>query len=194
MRRIYYTILIAGILIAFATPIKAQVSFSFGININSQPAWGPTGYDEVQYYYLPDIDAYYYVPQHRFIYQIRGRWITSSNLPARYRNYDLYSGHKIVINENRPYLRDKVYREKYSSYKNRHDQQPIRDSHDSKYFVNKNHPEHNNWVKQQKQDNGRGKEQGKDKRNNGNNRQDKHDNQGNQGNQGNQNRQENHKK
>ena len=42
-----------------------------------------------------------------------------------------------------------MYREKYSSYKGRHDQEVIRDSHDSKYFVNKNHPQHKNWVKQQ---------------------------------------------
>lgn len=39
---------------------KAQVSLN--INIGSQPVWGPTGYDHVDYYYFPDIDAYYYVP------------------------------------------------------------------------------------------------------------------------------------
>jgi hypothetical protein len=62
-----------------------------------------------------------------------------------------------------------MYREKYSSYKGRHDQQPIRDSRDSKYFVNKNHPEHNNWVKQQKHDNSNGKgNNGKGKGNGGN--------------------------
>ncbi len=42
-----------------------------------------------------------------------------------------------------------MYREKYASYKGRHDQEVIRDSHDSRYFVNKNHPEHKNSVKQQ---------------------------------------------
>jgi hypothetical protein len=51
-----------------------------------------------------------------------------------------------------------MYREKYSSYKGRHDQEVIRDSHDSKYFVNKNHPQHNEWVKQQKQGNGKGRD------------------------------------
>jgi hypothetical protein len=57
----------------------------------------------------------------------------------------------------------------------RHDQQPIRDSRESKYFVNPNHPEHNNWVKQQKHDNGHGKEKGRENRPEGNNRQDKQD-------------------
>jgi hypothetical protein len=153
MKKIYIVALIAGILICFSMPSKAQTQINLSVNISSQPIWGPVGYDEVLYYYLPDIDVYYYVPKHRFIYLDRGRWIYSSNLPPRYRNYDLYKGYKVVINEHRPYLHDKEYMEKYSSYKNRHDQQPIRDSRDSKYFVIKDHPEHNNWVKQQKENN-----------------------------------------
>ncbi len=182
MRKIYFALLIAGIFISLTSPTKAQVRLNINVNIGSQPIWGPVGYDEVQYYYLPDIDVYYYVPRHRFYYQSNGRWIYSSKLPYQYRNYDLYNGYKVVINENKPYLRDKDYREKYSSYRDRHDQQPIRDSRDSKYFVNKNHPEHNNWVKQQKHDNGQHKGQVK-----GNNR--KKDNKKN-----NQDRNGNHKK
>ena len=164
MRRIYLSILIAGILLAFTAPVKAQISFHVGIGISDQPVWGPTGYDEAQYYYLPDIDTYYYVPQHRFYYQVRGRWTSSSHLPYNHRDYDLYNGYKVVINEDRPYMHDQEYREKYSSYRNRHDQQPIRDSRDSKYFVNKNHPEHNNWARQQRQDNNQGGRQGQDNR------------------------------
>jgi len=191
MRKIYLGSLIAVILFVFAAPVKAQIHFKLNVNISSQPIWGPVGYNEVQYYYLPDIDTYYYVPRHEFIYQENGNWITSSSLPPRYRNYNLYNGHKVVMNENKPYLHDKNYKEKYSSYKNRHDQQPIRDSHNSKYFVNKNHPEHNNWVKQQKHYNMQGNKQaiGKNK-NNGNkqNQNNKHANRGKQ------NQHDNHKK
>lgn len=170
MRRIYFTALIAGILIAFAAPVKAQISFHVGIGISDQPVWGPAGYDEAQYYYLPDIDTYYYIPQHRFYYQARGRWISSSHLPSRYRDYDLYNGYKVVLNEDRPYMHDQEYREKYNSYRDRHDQQVIRDSHESKYFVNKNHPEHNNWVQQQRHNNGQG-----NWRDQNNNRRDQYD-------------------
>ena len=185
MRKIYLIILTAGILIAFATPVKAQISFNLGVGISSQPVWGPAGYDQAQYYYLPDIDAYYNLPKHRFIYQVRGRWTSSSHLPLQYSNYNLYGGYKVVINEDRPYLHDQEYREKYSSYKNRHDQQAIRDSRDSKYFANKNHPEHNNWVKQQRHDNDQGNRHERDdkhgqgnKQNDGNRHdqvEDKHD-------------------
>ena len=128
---------------------NAQVSVSINFNLDSQPVWGPTGYDYVEYYYLPDIDVYYYVPQHRYYYYNNGRWRYSSNLPSRFGNYDFYNSYKVVINEREPWRNHKTYREKYSSYKGRHDQQPIRDSQDSKYFVNKNHPEHNKWVKEQ---------------------------------------------
>lgn len=157
MRKIYLTLLLTGILLALGVPLKAQVSLSLNFNIGSQPAWGPVGYDEVQYYYLPDIDSYYYVPQHRFYFFNGGRWIYSSSLPPRYANYNLYNGYKVVVNEREPWCNHNVYKNKYSSFKGRHDQQPIRDSRDSKYFVNKNHPEHNNWVKQQKNDKGKDK-------------------------------------
>jgi len=75
----------------------AQVTLR--VNIATQPIWGPVGYDHVEYYYLPDIDAYYYVPQHRYIYLEGRRWKSSSALPERYRNYDMYNSRKVVINE-----------------------------------------------------------------------------------------------
>jgi hypothetical protein len=96
-----------------------------------------------------------------FYYNEGGRWMSRSSLPSRYRGYDLYNSYKVVVNDPTPYRNHGMYREKYSSYRGRHDQQPIRDSRDSRYFVNKNHPEHNNWVKQQKHDNGNGKGKGK---------------------------------
>ena len=121
----------------------AQVSFS--VNISSQPVWGPVGYDHVEYYYIPDVEAYYYVPKHRFIYFEGGRWRTASSLPPRYHNFDLYRTDKVVINEERPYLRHNDYKVKYVSYRGHHDQQIIRDSHEERYFEIKNHPEHNRW-------------------------------------------------
>ncbi len=45
-----------------------------------------------------------------------------------------------------------MYREKYDAYRDINDQQLIRDSRDPKYFVNKNHPDHNIWVQQQNHD------------------------------------------
>lgn len=123
--------------------VNAQVSVSF--NVGVQPIWGPTGYDYVEYYYFPDIGVYYYVAEQRFVYLDGGTWITASNLPNRYASFDLYRAHKVVINEPKPYLHHETYQGKYASFKGQNDQHPIRDSHESKYFENKDHPEHSKW-------------------------------------------------
>jgi hypothetical protein len=107
----------------------AQVRFNINVNLNSQPNWGPAGYDYVEYYYLPDIQAYYYVPRRQFVYLAGNNWIFSYNLPPAYRNYDLYSGYKVVINEPRPYLRHTVYRQRYSGYRGGYRNQPILRDH-----------------------------------------------------------------
>lgn len=113
----------------------AQIRIGLNINIGTQPVWGPVGYDHVDYYYMPDIDAYYYVPQRQFIYLEGNRWVFAASLPARYRGYDLYGGYKVVINEPRPYLRNTYYRTHYVKYKNWRGprQVVIRDSHDNRY-------------------------------------------------------------
>lgn len=126
----------------------AQVRVNVDVNIGSQPVWGPVGYDHVDYYYMPDIDAYYYVPSRQFIYPEGPRWVWARSLPSRYRGYDLYHGYKVVINEPRPYLHHNTYKVKYAGYRNRHDQVIIRDSHDSRYYRVKGHPEHGKWKKE----------------------------------------------
>src|SRR6185436_8892941 len=47
---------------------SAQVRVNVNVNIGDQPRWRVAGYDYVEYYYLPDIETYYYVPSHQFIY------------------------------------------------------------------------------------------------------------------------------
>lgn len=130
---------------------NAQVRVGVNINIGLQPVWGPVGYDHVEYYYLPDIDAFYYVPNRQYMYMQRGRWIFSTSLPYKYRNFDLYTGYKVVVNEPKPYNNYRMYREKYKGYKGNHSQEVIRNSHDPRYFENKGHPEYKNWKKDRDQ-------------------------------------------
>jgi len=118
----------------FSNHSNAQVSVSIGVNIGSQPEWGPVGYQTVNYYYMPDIECYYYVPRHQFIYLDGGRWIFAASLPARCQSYDLYRGYKVVINDPQPYLRDDVYRARYGRYRECYDRQPIlRDCRDCRH-------------------------------------------------------------
>jgi hypothetical protein len=140
------TLLIGGFAFQQAS---AQVRVSLRVNITSQPVWGPDGYDHVEYYYMPDIDAYYYVPTRQYIYQQRGRWIFATSLPSRF-NYNVYTGYKVVVNEPRAYRNAATHRTKYASYKGRRDQGTIRDSREPRYFENRNHPEHNKWKQEQR--------------------------------------------
>jgi len=134
----------ALMLVSFTPYTHAQVRVS--INIGSQPLWGPVGYQTADYYYLPDIETYYYVPQRQFIYLSNGRWVFATSLPERYRGYDLYNGYKVVINEPRPYLHFKEDKIKYVKYKNIHSQPVIVRSEDPRYFVIEGHPKNPHGI------------------------------------------------
>lgn len=139
--------LATAVTLFFAMPAQAQVHVS--INIGDQPTWGPSGYDYVEYYYIPDMDAYYDVRSRVYIYNNGGRWVRTTYVPARYRNVDLYRVHKVVINERDPWLRHDRYRTEYRVYRGRHDQVAIRDRHD-----NGNHYGHNKSPMRGHNDNG----------------------------------------
>jgi hypothetical protein len=129
---------IALFTLTVAQELKAQIRLNVNVNLGSQPVWGPVGYDYVDYYYLPDIDAYYSIPERRFIYFDAGRWVFAASLPPRYARFDLYGSYKVVVNEPRPWLRADVYRVKYASYKKWDGprQVVIRDAHDNRYKNN----------------------------------------------------------
>lgn len=106
--------LIAGFVLFMASSLVAQVSVN--VNIGGRPDWGPVGYSEANYYYLPDVEAYYDVRQSNFIYANNGTWIAARTLPARYRSYDLYRGPKVILTDyrgTRPYTHFKTHRVKY---------------------------------------------------------------------------------
>lgn len=149
MKKILAALLIASFVLAFNSS-QAQVRFQ--INIGSQPVWGPVGYDHVEYYYIPDIDAYYYVPRHQYVYYRGDRWVFSNSLPGRYRDFDLYHSYKVVENEPRPYMHHDADKVKYGKFRGRHDQGVIRDSHEEKYWEIRDHPEHDKWRRNHEHD------------------------------------------
>jgi hypothetical protein len=170
--------------VGFTVATEAQVNVS--INIGTQPAWGPTGYDHVDYYYMPDIESYYYVPDQVYIYKSGNSWHRSKQLPAQYSSYDVYNSHKVVINGvKKPYLQNTKYKQEYGSYKGKHDQTPIRDSKEEKYYVNRNHPQHAQWEKEHPgNSNGNNNANNNRGNNKGGNRGDNNGNKGDRGNDG----------
>lgn len=118
---------------SFNNSAEAQ-SFSISINIGRQPAWGPVGYDYVNYYYLPDIDCYYDVDLSLFYYFDHGRWISAHYLPYAYRHYDLYGMYKVVLNMRDPWRYHYNHYRDYARYRGYHNQGVIRDSRDNRYY------------------------------------------------------------
>ena len=103
-----------GIILLVSQASVAQISVN--LNIGAAPAWGPSGYSNVDYYYLPDVQSYYDIRASQFIYYGGGSWVRSRYLPRQYRNYDLYNGYKVVLNNyhgKRPYNNFQKHRRDY---------------------------------------------------------------------------------
>lgn len=66
------------------------------------------------YYYLPDIDAYYCVPERVYYYNNGVNWIPVAYLPGEYRNYDWRNARHYEVHARRPFLHADVYRERYN--------------------------------------------------------------------------------
>jgi hypothetical protein len=108
--------LVALVIILYFASNSMHSQVSISVNLGMQPSWGPVGYSSVNYYYLPDVQAYYDVRSTQFIYLNGGTWIRSSHLPRQYRNYDLNRGYKVVLNDyhgSRPYTNYRHDRVKY---------------------------------------------------------------------------------
>ena len=136
-----FKIFFVGLLMLFAGSTQAQISVQ--VNLGIPPQWGPAGYTDVQYYYLPDVEAYYDVPSSKFIYLNGATWVHRTSLPSRYRNYDLYNGYKVVITDyrgNTPYTHFKEHKVKYAKgYKGNEQksigQKPQKGSSDPKAYT-----------------------------------------------------------
>ncbi|RXM47188.1 hypothetical protein [Flavobacterium sp. YO12] len=100
----------------FFTVSFSNAQVSVNLNIGTPPAWGPTGYADAHYYYLPDLEIYYDINASDYIYINSGRWLRSKRLPKKYRNYDLYNEYKVVLTDyrgNSPYDNYKTHKVKY---------------------------------------------------------------------------------
>jgi hypothetical protein len=168
-----------------AGTVQAQISVHF--NIGMAPSWGPSGYSDVQYYYLPDVQAYYDVPSSMFIYYEGGSWIRRSYLPYKYRNYDLYHGYKVVLKDyhgNTPYMHYDQHRNTYAKGYQQGSQRTIGGRPENVSYNNKGHDVNNqsnrgrNEVNQNNRynDDHNYDKHGKEKSRNNNNNQKNHGN------------------
>ncbi|MBF6608555.1 MAG: hypothetical protein ITG00_07430 [Flavobacterium sp.] len=93
--------------------LAAQGQVSVNINTGPAPSWGPAGYSNATYYYLPDVETYYDVRRREYVYLKQSKWVRSSSLPLAYRQYDLYNGYKVVFTHADPYRSFATHKVKY---------------------------------------------------------------------------------
>ncbi|GGD26875.1 hypothetical protein [Flavobacterium orientale] len=101
-----------ALLLLFVATAFSQVN----ITIGTPPPWGPAGYTDVRYYYVPDIEMYYDVQQSQYVYFEKGKWYRKRNLPGKFKKYDFYSGYKVVVTDYHgptPYLHFNNHKVKY---------------------------------------------------------------------------------
>ena len=115
-----------GLIIGMVNFNEADAQVHVSINVDMQPAWGPSGYNYAEFYYIPEINVYYDVVNHRYYYQNGRRWVSGVYLPMAYSYYDFYSLYKVVINGVRsPWRHNKNHVRLYSGYCYNYLQVPI---------------------------------------------------------------------
>ncbi len=165
-------LLVIGMLLLFAGSVEAQISVR--VNLGSPPQWGPQGYSDVRYYYLPDVEAYYDVPSSMFIYYNGVSWVHRSSLPSRYRNYDLYNGYKVPMSDYRgrtPYSNFRQHKVQYArGYRGQEQHnigsRPERGNDNQRNYSNQKFKNDNNRGNGHGNDRNKGKDQRRGKGNN----------------------------
>jgi hypothetical protein len=109
---------------------KAQVSIHIGFNTPVRHVYVPapqpveTVYDDDfdnsdDYYYLPEVEAYYSIPLNRYFYYNDSRWVSTAYLPGAYRSYDWRTARRFEVRGRRPYMNHDVYRGRWGGNNNR---------------------------------------------------------------------------
>lgn len=95
--------------------LQASAQFSVSVNLGIRPQYHNRYENQVSYYYLPEIEAYYDVNSAVFIYNGPRGWVRTTYLPEYCRNYDVNSGYKVAVNYNgrNPYVNFNYDRQKY---------------------------------------------------------------------------------
>ncbi|HTD98086.1 MAG TPA: hypothetical protein VK668_02325 [Mucilaginibacter sp.] len=104
---------------------NAQVRIRVGFNLSPRPVYvqpaapveyvEPANYDgDEDYYYLPEVDAYYSVTEQCYYYNDGGNWITAAFLPGAYHDFNWHTARRYEVRAPRPYMHNDYYRTRYN--------------------------------------------------------------------------------
>jgi hypothetical protein len=133
MKRLILLSTIAMGSLFYANSANAQISIQFGINVPVHRVYVPApqpvvvdegpvydndqvNYNDDDYYYLPEVEAYYNVPRHCYYYNNGSSWVSSTYLPGAYRSYDWRSGVRYEVRAPRPYMHHDMYVSRWGGY------------------------------------------------------------------------------
>jgi hypothetical protein len=102
----------------------AQIGIRVGFNFGPRRVYAPAPvvveqtpvYNDNDYYYLPDVDAYYNVDEQCYYYYDGDNWISAAYLPGAYHDYDWRSERHFEVRANRPYIHNDIYRARYNGH------------------------------------------------------------------------------
>lgn len=138
-------------------------TYNYGTAANQtyyeNPQWAPDYYQGTRYYYFPDIECYYDIADHDFIFLNNGQWIYVQSISPFYPSFDLYDSYIVVININvyQPWMHHQYYNSHYPKYYYRdyydHSNIPyVRGFNENQksaiYWTEKNYNKARNWDDQ----------------------------------------------
>lgn len=134
MKKLIILSAIAASGLFYAKTANAQISIHLGFNIpvrhvyvpapqpvvvQDEPVYDddnvPADYND-DYYYLPEVEAYYCVPRHCYYYNDGSSWVSAAYLPGAYRNYNWRTAVRYEVRAPRPYMRHDFYRSRWGGY------------------------------------------------------------------------------
>ena len=84
-----------GLLVLGNAP-TAQAQVRVGVQLGA-PGWGPQVGPNMQYYYLPELDAYYDLYNQTYLFFDGYNWVSSYALPPAYAGIDPYQFHPVPL-------------------------------------------------------------------------------------------------
>lgn len=121
MRRLEKLVLVALITLFASVFTACQTPYYASSDervIYDNPDWAPPYYEGVQYYYLPDIEAYFDLSLHQFIYLDNGYWRYSQVIPPMYAGFNLSDCYSVALNIGvyQPWMHHQYYISHYPRY------------------------------------------------------------------------------
>ncbi|QQL51126.1 hypothetical protein [Mucilaginibacter ginkgonis] len=122
------TIMAAGLAVLAYHTASAQVGLHVSLNLGGVGVHAVYNQAPVQYvdnaygddyYYLPDVEAYYSVPQHCYYYNDGRQWVSAAYLPGRFHDFDWRNARRYEIRGERPFMHHDMYRTRYGGFDQR---------------------------------------------------------------------------